>query len=72
MAESEEEPKEPLNESERRELKSWLKAQPSENNDHDTTLPVEHQVQKEYTGMGMALCHSPLFQLPTGNGPMSL
>ena len=32
------------------------------------TLPVEHQVQKEYTGKEMAFCHSPpLFQLPARN-----
>ena len=37
------------------------------------TLPGEPQVRKEYTGMEMALGHSlPLFQLPTGNVPMSL
>ena len=34
MAESEEELKKPLDESERRERKSWLKAQHSENEDH--------------------------------------
>ena len=34
MAESEEELKEPLNESERGEWESWLKAQHSENEDH--------------------------------------
>ena len=34
MAEIEEELKKPLDESERGELKSWLKAQPSENEDH--------------------------------------
>ena len=34
MAESEEELKEPLDESERGEWKSWLKAQHSENEDH--------------------------------------
>ena len=34
MAEREEELKEPLDESERGELKSWLKAQYSENKDH--------------------------------------
>ena len=34
MAESEEETKEPLDESERGEWKSWLKAQHSENEDH--------------------------------------
>ena len=34
MAESEEEPKKPLDESERGECKSWLKAQHSENEDH--------------------------------------
>ena len=34
MAESEEELKKPLDESERREWKSWLKAQHSENSDH--------------------------------------
>ena len=31
-------------------------------------LPVEHQVQKEYTGMEVAFCHPPtLLQLPAGN-----
>ena len=34
MAESEEELKKPLDERERRERKSWLKAQHSENEDH--------------------------------------
>ena len=34
MAESEEEQKEPVDESERGEWKSWLKAQHSENEDH--------------------------------------
>ena len=34
MAENEEELKKPLDESERGELKSWLKAQYSENKDH--------------------------------------
>ena len=38
-----------------------------------TTLPVEHQVEKEYTRMEMAFCHSPpLFQLPSGNVAISL
>ena len=38
-----------------------------------TTLPVEHQVQKEYTGKEMAFCHSPpLFRLSTENVPLSL
>ena len=37
------------------------------------TLPVEHQVQREYTGMEMAFCQSsPLYQLPTGNVAISL
>ena len=35
MAESEEEIKEPLDESERGESKSWLQTQHSENEDHD-------------------------------------
>ena len=38
-----------------------------------STLPVEHQVQKEYTGKEIASCHSPpLFQLPAGNVAISL
>jgi len=38
-----------------------------------STLPVEHQVQKEYTGKEMAFCHSPpLFRLPEENVPISL
>ena len=32
------------------------------------TLPVEHQVQKEYSGKKMAFCHPPTpLQLPAGN-----
>ena len=35
---------------------------------HVPTLPVEHQVQKEYTGKEVAFCHPPtLLQLPAGN-----
>ena len=31
-------------------------------------LPVEHQVQKEYTGKEVAFCHPPtLLRLPAGN-----
>ena len=38
-----------------------------------TTLLVEHQVEKEYTGIEMAFCHSPpLFQLPSGTVAISL
>ena len=37
------------------------------------TLPVEHQVQKGYTGKEMAFYHSPpLFRLPAENVPISL
>ena len=37
------------------------------------THPVEHQVQKEYTGKEMAFCHSPpLFRLPAEKAPISL
>ena len=41
MAESEEEIKEPLDESERGESKSWLQTQHSENKDHDKQLGKE-------------------------------
>ena len=41
--------------------------------DDGPALPVEHQVQKEYTGKEMAFCHSgTLFRLPVVNVAMSL